>query len=191
MGRLSEAMLMAYQNGQELEGLDRASGETDPAAFRRAMRELASGVTIIAAGEGERRNGCTATSVCSLSLDPPTLLACLDRGSATLATLRACGVFAISVLAADQAGLAERFAGRGGVRGASRFAAGNWTRLATGAPLLQGAAAHVDCFVEETIERHTHAIVIGRVAMAVASSARALAHWRGQSLPLFLADSGA
>src|SRR5579863_4162477 len=192
MGRLSGAMLMAYQSGQELEpsaaGLARVWPEADSAAFRRAMREFASGVTIIAAGEGEARNGCTATSVCSLSLDAPTLLVCLDRASATLATLRASGVFGVSVLAADQAALAERFAGRDGVRGASRFAAGKWTGLITGAPLLQGAVAHIDCCVEETIERHTHAIVIGRVVMAVVTPARPLAHWRGQSAPLYLAD---
>jgi flavin reductase (DIM6/NTAB) family NADH-FMN oxidoreductase RutF len=151
--------------------------------FRLAMREFASGVAIVAAGEGERRNGCTATSLCSLSLEPPSLIVCLARSSSTLKTIRNELAFGVSLLAEDQADLAGRFAGRTGLRGAARFEGCDVIALATGAPLLKNAVVMLDCEVEETIERHTHAIVIGRVVSAKALGGRPLLHWRGRSLP--------
>jgi flavin reductase (DIM6/NTAB) family NADH-FMN oxidoreductase RutF len=151
-------------------------------AFRLAMREFASGVAIVAAGRGAARNGCTATSLCSLSLEPPSLIVCLARASATLKAIRREGVFGISLLADAQADLADRFAGRGGLRGAARFEGCDVAALSTGAPLLREAVAMIDCEVEEAIERHTHAIVIGRVVAAETASGRPLLHWRGRSL---------
>lgn len=150
--------------------------------FRLAMREFASGVAIVAAGRGAARNGCTATSLCSLSLEPPSLIVCLARASATLKTIRREGVFGISLLAEVHADLADRFAGRSGLRGAARFEGCDVTTLSTGAPLLRGAVAMIDCEVEETFERHTHAIVIGRVVAAKAAGGQPLLHWRGRSL---------
>jgi flavin reductase (DIM6/NTAB) family NADH-FMN oxidoreductase RutF len=179
---------MAYLGGQATAEQAIASSRPpalmEAEAFRLAMREFASGVAIVAAGHGDGRNGCTATSLCSLSLEPPTLIVCLARASTTLATLRAEGAFGLSLLAAGDADLADRYAGRGGLRGAARFASRDWTSLSTGAPLLQGAAAVIDCEVEEIVERHTHAIVIGRVVAARARGGRPLLHWRGQSAPM-------
>lgn len=154
--------------------------ETD--AFRLAMREFASGVAIVAAGRGAARSGCTATSLCSLSLEPPSLIVCLARASATLKTIRREGAFGISLLAEVHTDLADRFAGRSGLHGAARFEGCAVIALSTGAPLLQGAVAMIDCEVEETFERHTHAIVIGRVVAAKAAGGRPLLHWRGRSL---------
>ena len=147
--------------------------------FRHAMRELASGVAIIACRDCEMLNGCTATSLCSLSLTPPSLLVCLNRNSSTLASIRRAGTFSANILAARHQALAERFAGRGGLQGADRFADGDWVSLATGAPILADACAAVDCHVDEIIEKHTHAILIGLVAaVRVEPAAAALLHWR-------------
>jgi flavin reductase (DIM6/NTAB) family NADH-FMN oxidoreductase RutF len=158
-----------------------AAQEFEAAAFRHAMRELASGVALVTTGSGETRAGCTATAVCSLSLEPPSLIVSISRGSATLARLRANGVFGVSILAAGHEDLANRFSGRNGVSGAVRFAGENWITLATGAPLLRDALTAIDCEVQEIIERHTHAIVIGEVkALRRNSGAPALLHWRGQ-----------
>ena len=82
---------------------------------------LSSGVAIIACGEGEARAGCTATSLASLSLAPPTLIVCLARSSSTLAGLREAGAFSINLLAARHQALAHRFSGHSGVHGARRF----------------------------------------------------------------------
>jgi flavin reductase (DIM6/NTAB) family NADH-FMN oxidoreductase RutF len=156
---------------------------TEAEAFRLAMREFASAVAIVAAGSGEGRNGCTATSLCSLSVEPPSVVVCLNSASATVKVIHEEEAFGVSILAAAQADLADRFAGRNGLRGAARFVGSDWIALASGAPLLKGAVALLDCEVEEMIERHTHTIVIGRVAAAKACGGRPLLHWRGGSLP--------
>ncbi len=151
----------------------------DAAAYRRAMREFAAGVAIVACGAGDARSGCTVTALASLSLAPPTLLVCLGRDALTLKRLSETGAFSVNLLAARHQELAHRFAGGAGVRGAARFAIGRWTTLATGAPLLADALAAIDCRVEEILERHTHAIVIGAMAgMRHGEGGAALAHWR-------------
>ena len=77
--------------------------------------------------------------------------------------------------------LADRFAGRSGVKGAARFEGADWMTLVTGAPLLGDALAAIDCEVEEVLERHTHAIVIGRVAAVRRNDGDpALVHWRSK-----------
>jgi flavin reductase (DIM6/NTAB) family NADH-FMN oxidoreductase RutF len=164
---------------------DRRPRHADSAAFRHAMRALSSGVAIIACGEGEARLGCTITSLASLSLAPPTLFVCLARSSSTLAGLREAGAFSISVLAARHEALAHRFSGRGGVHGSHRFDAAEWITLSTGAPILADALAAFDCLVEEVIERHSHAIVLGAVVnLREGADEPALAHRQGRYFPL-------
>jgi flavin reductase (DIM6/NTAB) family NADH-FMN oxidoreductase RutF len=142
---------------------DRRLRHADSAAFRHAMRSLSSGVSIIACGEGETRLGCTVTSLASLALDPPTLIVCLARSSSTLGGLREAGAFSISLLAARHQVIAHRFSGHSGVDGSRRFDSAQWVTLSTGAPVLADAIAAFDCLVEEVIERHSHAIVLGAV----------------------------
>jgi flavin reductase (DIM6/NTAB) family NADH-FMN oxidoreductase RutF len=150
-----------------------------------AMRALSSGVAIIACGEGERRAGCTVTSLASLSVAPPTLLTCLARSSSTLAALRQAGAFSVNLLAARHEALAHRFSGRGGVSGPRRFDLGQWTTLSTGAPVLADALASFDCLLEEVIERHSHAIVLGAVVdLRPGDPESALAHRHGEFAPL-------
>jgi len=150
-------------------------------AFRDAMRQLPGGVSVITVGRGEERSGLTVTSVSSLSLDPPTLIVCVYKQSSSWPLLLKHKAFGVNVLRADQQAVAERFAGRGGLRGPARFGDEPWITLATGVPLLAAALARIDCGVEETIDRHSHAIVIGRVeAVQVTSSGEALVYWHGQ-----------
>jgi flavin reductase (DIM6/NTAB) family NADH-FMN oxidoreductase RutF len=176
---------MAYLESPTVEArterMNGASPEGEGAAFRLAMREFVNGVALVTTGRGEQRTGCTATSLCSLSLDPPTLIVCIARTSATLACLRAVKTFGVNILGGAHEHLADRFAGRSGLRGAARFAGADWMTLVTGAPLLRDALACMDCRVEEVLERHTHAIVIGRVAAVHRGrDASALVHWRSQ-----------
>jgi flavin reductase (DIM6/NTAB) family NADH-FMN oxidoreductase RutF len=75
----------------------------------------------------------------------------------------------------------RRFTGKDGLKGADRFAGAQWSTRASGAPLLVGALAAIDCEVEEIVERHSHAIIIGRVLdVAVSTRSAALAYWHGQ-----------
>lgn len=81
----------------------------------------------------------------------------------------------------DQIDVAERFAGKDGLKGAERFAGAQWTMRASGVPLLVGALAAIECEVEEIVERHSHAIVIGRVLdLQLSTRTAALAYWQGQ-----------
>jgi flavin reductase (DIM6/NTAB) family NADH-FMN oxidoreductase RutF len=145
------------------------------------MRALSSGVTIVACGEGQRRTGCTVTALSSLSLTPPTLIVCLAKASSTLSGLREAGAFSVNLLAARHEALAQRFSGRGGMHGPRRFDGVEWATLATGAPILADATSAFDCLVEEIIERHSHAIVLGAVvSLREGADEPALAHWRGE-----------
>ena len=164
---------------------DRRLHHVESAAFRQAMRALSSGVAIIACGEGDARVGCTVTSLTSLSLAPPTLLTCLSRSSSTLAALRARKAFGVSLLAARHEALAHRFSGRSGVHGSRRFDGTSWTSLSTGAPILADALAAFDCLVEEILDRHSHAIILGAVVSVAEGAAEpALAHRHGEYMPL-------
>lgn len=153
------------------------ASSSDP--FRDAMRQLASGVSIVTSGKDRDLTGITATSVTSLSLEPPTLLVCVNRTSSLVPVLQRHRQFAVSFLKAEQQEIAERFAGRGGAQGIDRFAVGNWGIRVTGTPVLNDALASMDCELEEIIERHSHLIVIGRVlATQVNGRASALLHWQ-------------
>lgn len=151
------------------------------ADFRGAMRHLTGGVSIITAGRGRDITGMTVTSVTSLSIEPPTLLVSINRDASSFPLIKRHGAFGVNILNADQLEIAERFAGKGGLKGADRFAGGQWVTAVSGVPLLVGALSVFDCEVEEVLERHSHGIVIGRVR-DVRNSTRnaALAYWHGQ-----------
>jgi flavin reductase (DIM6/NTAB) family NADH-FMN oxidoreductase RutF len=152
-----------------------------PSDFRGAMRSLAGGVSVITVGRGNDISGMTVTSVSSLSIDPPTLIVSLNRQSSSWPLLHRLGAFGVNILTAEQLDIAERFSGKDGAKGAARFAGAEWTTAVTGVPLLVGALAAIDCEVEEIIERHSHAIVIGRVLSVATQPPRtALSYWQGQ-----------
>jgi flavin reductase (DIM6/NTAB) family NADH-FMN oxidoreductase RutF len=145
-------------------------------SFRAAMRQLTGAVCLITHTAQGGRAGLTATSVSSLSTDPPSLVVCINRASTSSPGFAVGVAFGVNLLGAHQQEFADRFAGRGGVSGAERFAEGRWV----GAPLLCDSPAAFDCEVEDIIERHTHAIVIGRVRRAAArEQGGALVYWRG------------
>ena len=149
--------------------------------FRGAMRHLAGGVSVITAGRGKDITGMTVTSVSSLSVDPPSLVVSINRASSSWPLLRRHGFFGVNILTADQLDIAERFTGKGGLKGAERFAGASWTTAASGVPLLVGALAAIDCEAEDIVERHSHAVVIGRVLdLRLSSRTAALAYWQGQ-----------
>lgn len=155
--------------------------EVSQGDFRGAMRHLAGGVSVITVGRAKDITGMTVSSVASLSVDPPTLIVSINRESSSWPLLKRYGVFGVNILSSDQLDVAERFTGKGGLKGADRFAGAQWTHLVSGVPLLVGALAAIDCEAEDIIERHSHAVVVGRV-LDIRSSGRtaALAYWQGQ-----------
>jgi flavin reductase (DIM6/NTAB) family NADH-FMN oxidoreductase RutF len=159
--------------------LSQDTGSAASESFRSAMRELASGVSVITTGRGEERTGLTATSVSSLSMEPPSLVVCISRTSTTLQAMRKNRAFGVNVLAAGHRAIADRFAGRSNVSGAARYQGSEWITLVTGSPLLVDALAAIDCTIETIMEWSTHAMVIGRVeAIHKPGGAQALIYWR-------------
>ena len=155
--------------------------EASPDDFRGAMRHLVGAVSVITAGRGNDITGMTVTSVSSLSIDPPTLIVSINRESSTWPVLKRYGVFGVNVLTSDQIDIAERFSGQNGLKGRERFVGGEWVARGPSAPLLVGASAAIDCEVEDVIERHSHAIVIGRVRdLTLSKQESSLAYWHGR-----------
>jgi flavin reductase (DIM6/NTAB) family NADH-FMN oxidoreductase RutF len=138
------------------------------AAVKRALRALAGGVSVITAGRGEDRTGATVTSATGLSMDPPTMIVNINKGSSSWPAIQRHGHFCVNILSDGQQTIANRFAGIGGIKGVARYEGAEWTTLVSGTPVLVDAQAAIDCEVEEVIERHSHAIILGR-ALAVLS----------------------
>ena len=134
--------------------MDRMSGPQ----FREAMSRLGAAVNVITSAGGPGRVGFTATAVCSVSDQPPTLLVCMHRNSSLHSVLKENGVLCVNTLADDQQELSPVFAGLTGVGGEERFKVANWRKLTTGAPVLDDALVSFDCVIDRAIEVGTHSV---------------------------------
>lgn len=149
----------------------------DPALFREAMARLGAAVHVITTDGWAGRTGFTATAVCSVSDQPPTLLVCVNRKSRCNLPLRENRVFCVNTLGADAAELADVFAGRTGAAHEERFAAGEWTTLKTGAPVLLAAVVAFDCRTVEVKSVATHNVFFAAVeAIHTGASKEALVY---------------
>lgn len=146
-----------------------------------AMRLLANGVCVITAGRKPARTGYTGTAVFSLSIDPERILISVARQSSSYAAIREARFFGLNILRSDQQSIADRFAGRGGLKGEARYNGAEWVIGSSGVSLLVGALATAECRVEEIIERHSHALVIGEPrSIRTGPGADALIFWRSR-----------
>lgn len=146
----------------------------DPQAFRAAMARFPGAVTIVTALQGNERRGITATAVCSVTADPPSLLVCLNRATGTCAAVSESGRFAVNLLAEPDGPLALRFAGVGGATGDEKFALGTWRQDPQGLPILADALTSFSCEVSEQIDAGTHRIFIGQITDLAESDGAAL-----------------
>ncbi len=131
----------------------------DTNKFRQVMRKLAGSVTVITTENGGQLYGFTATAVCSVCAEPPTLLIVVNRSARTHPHIWRKGAFAVNVLADNQKDVAEHFASKGDCQ----FSAVAYSRMESGVPVIQGAAAYIECEVEQTYDVGTHTIFIGRI----------------------------
>jgi flavin reductase len=138
----------------------------DPARFRDAMSRVAAAVHIVTTNGPAGLAGITATSVASITDEPPMMLFCINKTSPSAARIIENGVFCINTLAPSHEALADIFAGRTGHHLDERFAGGEWTKLVTGAPVLRRAAAAIDCRLVEAKSVMTHFVMIGAVEAA-------------------------
>ena len=148
--------------------------------FRSVMRRLAGGVVVITAGRGDDITGMTVTSLTSLSATPPRLLVSINRQASSFPLIERYRTFGVNILGADQEALADRFSD-GQLKGRQRFEGAAWSAGASGVPLLTNALATVECQAEEIMERHSHAIIVGRLlGMELSPGLSGLVYWNGQ-----------
>lgn len=157
-----------------------ASGER----YREVIGHQAGAVAVVTSRIGHEAFGTTAEAVASLSNEPPMLLVCLERDSATGRAIDRSGDFVVNFLTEDQIHLAEVFAhdGRNGVHAAPP---------AEREPLLDDCLAQIECKVTERVTSATHIIFIGVAQSVEASGGSPLASYRGRFSRLELIDGGA
>ena len=148
----------------------------DEYRFRSVLSRFASGVTIVTAVDSEGADhGITVSAFCSLSLEPPLVLVCIDHATVMHGILQSSSEFAVNVLAADQEDLARKFSDPDN----DRFDGTSFVRSGSGAAVLTGVAAHLQCALIQSVEGGDHTIFVGRVEAAEACDAQPLLYYRG------------
>lgn len=148
----------------------------DADTFRAVLGRFASGVTIVTARDAEGHDhGMTVSAFCSVSLDPPLVLACIGHDASMHPVIVREDRFGVSILTVGQEALARRFADQR----SDRFDGVGYTRGRLGVALLDDAIAHLECTVVDRREAGDHTIVIGRVESASPDQGRPLVYYRG------------
>ncbi|MCK9541466.1 MAG: alpha/beta fold hydrolase [Novosphingobium sp.] len=136
------------------------SGAVDPLTLRQALGCFATGVTILTTTAKDGTPvGLTANSFCSVSLDPPLILFCIDRKVSTLPVFEEADSFAVNVLHIGQQDLSDQFVRKG----IDRFAGTGWERWESLAPIVQDSMASIECEKHQVLDGGDHRIFIGRV----------------------------
>lgn len=147
-------------------------------SLREVMSAYPTGVTIVAGRDADGSPyGLTVNSFTSVSLDPPLILVCIDHTSSSHARLVAAPAFTVNVLAAGQRDVAYRFASE---PSEGRFDELEWTPAESGAPIIEGSAAWIECSAHEVVRGGDHSIVVGRVERSAVTDRPALVFHRGR-----------
>ena len=148
----------------------------DPLTFRAALGCFSSGIAVITVRDASGADrGMTVSAFCSLSLEPPLVLACIGHEATLAAALALADRFGVSVLADEQVALSRRFA----EPEADRFEGLELARGVLGVALLPGALAHLECRITARHEGGDHTIVVGEVIRAETHDGQPLVHFRG------------
>ena len=159
-----------------------------PDDFRRVLAHFASGVTLVTTCDGDGRpTGLTASSFCSVSLDPPLVLVCVDHKSQSYPSLRERGCFAINILHVEQEAISRKFASTR----LDKFDGVPHTVSERGLPLVHGAIAHLECTTVSTHVEGDHTIFVGRVERAEVPSGEPLLYFKGKYQRILEPKSGA
>ncbi len=144
--------------------------------FRDVIGRFASGVTVITARHEDTDYGITASAVASLTLDPPMLLACVNKQTGTENAISRSGTFAVNILDEDQGEMAMRFA----KPQSDKFSGVRISYGELGEPLLDGVLAHLECRVAEQVTGGTHSVFLADVLRAHAREGTPLTYFRGK-----------
>jgi len=134
----------------------------DSDLFRRVLSQFATGITIVTARAGEEIHGLTANSFCSVSLEPPLVLVCVDKKAHSHDLILHGKNFAVNILHASQESLARRFAANN-LPASERFAGIKFHSKITGAPVLQESLGWLDCKLVAAHPGGDHTIFVGEV----------------------------
>jgi flavin reductase (DIM6/NTAB) family NADH-FMN oxidoreductase RutF len=149
-----------------------------PDDFKGALGSWAAGVTVVTTKHDEGIYGITVSSFSSLSVDPLLILVCVMNSNHMARLIPESGRFAVSILAEDQTNVSAYFAVSGRVPG-PHFDDVAFVEWHTGAPIISGALAHLDCELEAAIPGGDHTIMIGRVLGAASNpDAKPLLYYR-------------
>ncbi|MDG4666131.1 flavin reductase [Mycobacterium sp. 236(2023)] len=152
-----------------------AAEAVDVEEFRHVVGHLASGVTIVTTRVDERDHGMTASSVTSLSMDPPMMLACVNNAVPTATAIERSGRYTVNVLGQAHGDLAYQFASPR----QDKFAGVRVERGTAGVPMLSDAIASLECEVTEQVVGGTHSVFLGHVISAIARDGAPLTYFRG------------
>lgn len=136
-----------------------------PDQFKDVLRFWASGVTIVTTRRQDGIQGITVSSFASLSLDPPLILVCIETRARSHEAIASQRCFAVNILESGQEEMSERAAARRGAEGAWLLDVAHRTAV-TGAPVIEGAMAWLDCSLAATHPGGDHSIFVGRVEAA-------------------------
>jgi flavin reductase len=129
----------------------------DTTGFRNSMAMLGGAVSVITTDGAAGRFGFTASAVCSVTDQPPTLLVCMNRSSYSNVHFKSNGVLSVNVLSAEHQAISGVFANRE-LDMEARFARAHWSTLESGAPLLDEALVNFDCRIAQAHEVGSHTI---------------------------------
>ncbi len=146
-----------------------------PASYRSVLGHFATGLTIITALDGDEPVGFTCQSFTALSLTPPMVLFAPAKTSTTWPRIEAAGACTINVLNEDQEALCGRFA----TSGAAKFDGVRYHLGRTGAPVLDGVLASIDCRLTSVIEAGDHLIAVASVEHLEHGHGRPLLYFKG------------
>ena len=140
--------------------------------YRDAMAKLCAAVNIITTDGEAGLGGFTASAVCSVTDDPPTLLVCMNRSSSQIQAFRRNGVICINVLAGGHQEISAVFAGRGGLSIPDRFAQVAYVSGMTGSPVVEEAVVSFDCIIKQVVEVGTHDVIFCEVEAIYSGTGR-------------------
>lgn len=162
------------------EGSSTGASAPTPAGFRGVMGRFATGVTVMTTRHGATPHAMTANAVVSVSLEPLLVLVSVERRTVMAEQVTAAGGFALSILAAEQQALSDRFADPDRPMGSAQFEGVDVFEAVTGAPVVRGGLGWLDCRVWDIHDGGDHLLVLGEVvALAEGEAAEPLLFYRG------------
>lgn len=149
--------------------------ELDPSLMKAFNRQFITGVTVVTTKEGDTPKGLAANSYCSVSLEPPLVLVCVQKTSSTYPALFSSSHLGINILGTEQLGTVKTFASKA----PDKFAELDWHEGPKGSPLLDGSAASLEAEIQERFQAKTHTVFICRVRHAEISETAPMVYKAG------------